>query len=327
MESKTKTTLRKFFLPFIFALLGSSCIYNIDLGIRGYAPLSEVTLLGEGKEKILLINISGVISWEDIRESRGLFTVSEPSIVSRIREELDKAEKDQNIKAIVFKVSSPGGLVSASEAIYNEIKNFKEKKKIPIVAYISTLGVSGSYYVILPSDKIVANPASTVGSIGVYAMKLNVEKLADKVGVEFEIVKGGAHKDMLLFHRKMTEEEREKFQKLIDYYYDIFKKRVVEWRGNKLKKPIDEIADGIVFSPETALSLGLIDEIGDIYKAIDSAAKIAGLKSWKLISYTRKGQNLPSIWTETYGKHDLSVIKNILNYGEFLILYIWPGEL
>jgi len=200
-----------FFLLFSVVFI-SGCFFSVNLPSGRYVPLEEVTVLGEGKDKILLVNISGVISWEDIRGGRGLFSYSEPSIVSRIKEELEKASKDDNVKAVVFKVSSPGGLVSASEAIYSEIKNFKEKKKVPIVAFISTLGVSGSYYVITPSDVIIAAPGSTVGSIGVYLMKLNVEKLSEKVGVEFEVIKGGTHKDMLSFHRKMTEKREQKFR-------------------------------------------------------------------------------------------------------------------
>ena len=234
MMKKQKVLLFSSFLFFI-----SGCFFSVNLPSGRYRPLEEVTIFGKGKDKILITNISGVISWEDIRDSRGFLSTSEPSIVSRIKEELEKASKDENVKAVIFKVSSPGGLVSASEAIYNEIKKFKEKKKVPIVAFISTLGVSGSYYVISPADVIIASPGSTVGSIGVYLMKLNVEKLSEKVGVEFEVIKGGSHKDMLLFHRKMTDEERAKIQKLIDYYFSLFKSRVSEHRANKLKKGID----------------------------------------------------------------------------------------
>jgi protease-4 len=320
--------LKIFFFLFLVVFI-SGCFFSVNLPSGRYVPLEEVTVLGEGKDKILLVNISGVISWEDIRGGRGLFSYSEPSIVSRIKEELEKASKDDNVKAVVFKVSSPGGLVSASEAIYSEIKNFKEKKKVPIVAFISTLGVSGSYYVITPSDVIIAAPGSTVGSIGVYLMKLNVEKLSEKVGVEFEVIKGGTHKDMLSFHRKMTEEERAKIQKLIDYYFSLFKSRVAEWRGNKLKKSLDEIADGSVFSPEESLSLGLIDKVGDIYSAINDAAKLAGLKeNWKVVAYVRKGESLPTIWADTYGSQDMNIIlRKILPSGEFMILYLWPGEM
>jgi len=323
MTKKQKVLLFSSFLFFI-----SGCFFSVNLPSRGYRPLEEVTIFGKGKDKILIINISGVISWEDIRNSRGFLSTSEPSIVSRIKEELEKASKDENVKAVIFKVSSPGGLISASEAIYNEIKKFKEKKKVPIVAFISTLGVSGSYYVISPADVIIASPGSTVGSIGVYLMKLNVEKLSEKVGVEFEVIKGGSHKDMLLFHRKMTDEERAKIQKLIDYYFSLFKSRVLEHRANKLKKGIDEIADGSVFSPEEALAVGLIDKIGDVYSAIDEAAKLAGLKDWKVIAYVREGEKLPTIWADTYGSQDMNLIlRKILPSGEFMILYLWPGEM
>ncbi len=303
-------------------LLTTACIVNIPLTPK-LGELREITVLGEGKDKILIVNISGVISWERINGR--LFGPSEASIVSRIKEELEKAEKDEQIKAIVFKVDSPGGLVSASEAIYNEIKRFKERKKVPLVAYISTLGVSGSYYVITPCDIIIASPASLVGSIGVYMLKPNIEKLSEKVGIEFEVIKGGKHKDSLLFHRKMTDEEKQKYQKIIDYYYSKFKEKVIEGRGSKLKKDIDEIADGSAFSPAEALEIGLIDGIGNIYSAIDEAAKFAKTQNWKAIVYAREGQQVPTIWAETYAKEDLqNSIQKLLLKEKPLILYIYP---
>jgi len=104
---------------------------------------------------------------------------------------------------------------------------------------------------------------------------------------------------------------------------------VAEWRGNKLKKSLDEIADGSVFSPEESLSLGLIDKVGDIYSAINDAAKLAGLKeNWKVVAYVRKGESLPTIWADTYGSQDMNIIlRKILPSGEFMILYLWPGEM
>lgn len=305
----------------------ASCIVNIPIS-SGAEPLKEVAVYGRGKDKILLMNINGVISWENKVSRRGLVSVSEPSIVSRVREELEKAEKDENVKGVVLKAASPGGLVSASEIIWDEIRKFKERKKVPIIAYISSLGVSGSYYIISHSDYIIANPGATVGSIGVIAMKVNVEKLAEKVGFEFEIIKGGKNKDMLFIHRRMTDEEREKMQKIIDYYYELFKNRVKEGRGGKLKKDINEIADGSVMTPEEALSYGLIDEIGDIYKAFQKAAEIAGTNRWKVVAYVRGAERLPSLWADTYGESDWFVeLKKILSPFEFSILYIWLGNM
>ena len=119
-----------------------SCIVNVPIGgVR--EPLEEITVLGKSKNKIALINISGVISWEE-RES-GILTKGELSIVSRIKEELDKARTDERVKGLVLKVDSPGGLISASEIIYQEIKKFKSEKNIPIVSYIPSIGASGAY--------------------------------------------------------------------------------------------------------------------------------------------------------------------------------------
>lgn len=325
--SQRFSSVNSFLFILLLPLFISGCVVKVPIP-TGVEPLREIVIYGEGENKILLVNINGVISWGRKVSRRGVISSYEPSIVSRVKEELERAEKDEGVRAVVLKVASPGGLVSASEVIWNEIKKFKEKKKIPVVAYISTLGVSGSYYIISHADYIIANPGSTVGSIGVIAMKINVKGLSEKVGFEFEVVKGGKHKDMLFIHRKMTDEERERMQRLIDYYYELFKKRVKEGRGEKLKKSIDEIADGSVMSPEEALSYGLIDGIGDIYTAFEKAAELAGVKSWRVIAYVRGNQRLPSLWADTYGKSDYFLeLKKILSPFEFSILYLWPGNI
>lgn len=322
MKIKNHETTKKSLIIFLVFLL-QSCIVNVPLG-RFREPLEEVTVLGTGRDKIVLINISGVISWD--RRGRGLFGEDEPSIVSRIKEELDKARQDTKVKGVLLKVESPGGLISASEIIYQEIKKFKQEKKIPIVSYISSLGASGAYYVIMPSDKIIASPGSTVGSIGVYMIKVNLKELSDKVGVQIEVIKAGKYKDALLPHRGLTDEERLKIQSMINYYYESFKRVVVEGRKGKLRKSIDEISDGSVFTPAEAVELGIIDDIGDLYYAIEELAKMAGTRDYRIVAYTRGGRNLNSIWDETYSNQKITEFLNLLTEG-IHIFYLYPAEM
>jgi len=323
MKWMTGIDKKSFFVISLVSIF-HSCIVNVPIvSVRG--PLEEITVLGEGKNKIALINISGVISWEE-RES-GILTKGEPSIVSRIKEELDKARTDERVKGVILKVDSPGGLISASEIIYQEIKKFKSEKNIPIVSYIPSIGASGAYYIITPSDKIIASPGSTVGSIGVYLIKVNIKGLSEKIGVDFEVIKAGKHKDALLFNRGLTDEEREKIQNKINYYYESFKKVVVEGRGERLKRTIDEIADGSVFTPQEALEIGLIDQIGDIYSAIEQTAKIAGIKDYRVVMYIREGMRIHSIWEETYSKQNQQdFIKQMVIPGIYM-LYLYPADM
>lgn len=299
-----------------------SCISYIPL-TSPRPPLEEITIMGRGKDKIVMINILGTISWED--RGSGLFAPSEPSIVARVKEELDMAMKDKRVRCIILKVDSPGGLISASEALYQEIKKFRTEKGIPVISYISSMGASGAYYVIAHSDKIIASPGALVGSIGVYMIKVNAKNLSEKVGVEIEVIKAGEHKDSLLFHRGLTEEERRKLKEKVDHYYESFKKVVVDGRGAKLKKSIDEIADGSVFTPKEALELGLIDSIGDIYSAIEEGARMANLKEYKVAVYSRQGREVRSIWEQTYSYQKLSDIIGHLLTDSILILYLYPG--
>lgn len=311
-----------FLLSLFIPLFLVSCVVNVPLP-SGRAKLEEYVVMGKGVDKIVVMNISGVISWDERRD--GLIWRAEPSIVARIKEELDKAKGDDSVKALVLKVDSPGGLISASETIYREIKKFKDERKIPIVSYISSIGASGAYYVITPSDKIVASPGSAVGSIGVYMMKLNVERLSEKVGVEFEVIKAGEHKDSLLFHRGLTDEERKSLQQKINYYYESFKKVVADGRGNRLKKNIDEIANGSIFTPEEALEIGLVDEVGDIYFAIEEAARLARIKDYKVVMYARENRRINSVWDETYSRRDLGAfLKTLVDHGIYIV-YIYPG--
>lgn len=314
--------MKKFFAFVLVFLFG--CVFNIPLQ-PGKAPLREVELFGEGKNKILVINILGVISWEE--RGGGFFGYKESSIVARIKEELEKAREDERVKAVVLKVDSPGGLISASEIIYQELKGFRREKRIPVVAYISSLGASGAYYIISQADKIIASPGSAVGSIGVYMIKINAKGLSEKIGVQMEVIKAGKHKDSLLIHRGLTDEEREKLQNMINYYYENFKNVVKDGRGKRLKKSVDEIADGSIFSPQEALELGLIDGVGDIYSAIKEAAKLAGIKNYKVIAYTREGKEVSSIWDKTYSELDTETfLKSLVEPGLY-IFYLFPGRM
>jgi protease-4 len=131
-------------------------------------PLKEREVGGSGSAKILLMDLSGVISSAEEDSF-----IKHPSIVSRVKEELTKAGKDSNVKALVLRINSPGGTVTASDIIYHEIKQFKQKHKIPVVASIVDVGASGGYYIAAAADKILAHPSSVTGSVGVIMLTMH----------------------------------------------------------------------------------------------------------------------------------------------------------
>ena len=177
-------------------------------------PLKETQVSGTGAAKILMIDLSGVISSRDQESSLG----EKPNMVAEIKEELSRAAEDDKVKAVVLRINSPGGTVAASDILYHEVKAFKEKRKIPVVASIMDVGASGGYYVAAAADRIIAHPASVTGSVGVIMLTVNAQGLLEKIGVQTTAVTSGPRKDMGSPFRPMTPEERAIFQSVIDSF-------------------------------------------------------------------------------------------------------------
>ena len=202
--------------------------------------------------------------------------------------ELRQFRQDENIKAIVLRVNSPGGSASASEEIQRELRLTMQTK--PVVVSMGSVAASGGYWISTYSHHIFAEPATITGSIGVYGMFFNVQQLFNHFGLTFDTVKTGKLADMLTISRPKTDAEMAVFQKLVDWIYDEFTAKVVESR--KLDKAkVLEIAQGRVWSGTEAKKLGLVDEVGGLGKAITYAAEKAGLgTNYRLTEYPRKRQ-------------------------------------
>ncbi|MDA8387901.1 MAG: S49 family peptidase, partial [Nitrospiraceae bacterium] len=166
-----------FLLP-LFLMLVSCANFNISL-FPQTKPLKEKLIEGQGRPKILLLDLDGVISFG---VKKTLLGVGGPSPVDYFREALRKAGKDKDLAGLVIRINSPGGGVTASDTIYHEIENFKREKKVPVYAYIMDVGASGAYYVASAADRIIASPTGLVGSIGVIAMKFNIQGLMSRIG-------------------------------------------------------------------------------------------------------------------------------------------------
>jgi len=192
-------------------------------------------------------------------------------------EQLKKYADDGSIKAIIIHVNSPGGGAAASEEIYREVKRMRDEKKTRIVADIETVGASGAYYVSSATNKIFANNASIVGSIGVIAQWVNYEELLKWAKLKDITLKAGEFKDTGSPTRDMTPEERSYMQGLIDDMHGQFIHAVAEGRHMK-EDDIRIIANGKVWTGEQALPLKLVDQIGDFQAAVADTAKSAGIR-------------------------------------------------
>ncbi|MGH7204659.1 MAG: signal peptide peptidase SppA [Nitrospiraceae bacterium] len=272
----------------------SGCI-TINL-LPGPGPLKEEQLSGSGASKVLLVELSGLISSQD----NGGF-LERPNLVAHLKEELTRAAEDTSIKALVVRINSPGGTVTASDVLYHELRVFKEKRKIPVIASIMDLGASGGYYVAAAADTIVAHPSSVTGSLGVIMLTVNARGLLEKVGVETTAVTSGPKKDMGSPFRPMTEEERTIFQGVIDSFYQRFLHVVQEGRHNLTADQVRKLADGRIYSGEQAKELGLVDAVGYLEDAIELAKKKANLAEARVVVYRRPGDYVNNIYSRWLG--------------------------
>jgi len=213
--------------------------------------------------------------------------VPEPSILSlklegiigepsRFLEDLRYFRKDENVKGIVIHINSPGGVVGPSQEIYAEIKRTRDGFQKPVVAVCSAVAASGAYYAAVAADRIVTNPGTMLGSIGVIMQFANLEKLYEWAKVGRYVVKTGAYKDSGASYRPMREDEKELFQDLIDEVQVQFKQAVASGR-NLPADLVDKYADGRVFTGEAAVKLGFADKVGTYLDGVRVAGELSGL--------------------------------------------------
>ena len=258
-------------------------------------PLKEKVIMGKGSDKVLLMDIQGLISNKEERSLTG-FPVK-MGMVERVREILMKAEEDDDIKALLVRINSPGGTVTSSDIIYHEIKAFKEKKKIKVYVSILDLAASGGYYIAMAADSIMSHPTSLTGSIGVIALKVNVEGLMEKIGVDWEIIKSAEKKDFLSPLRPLTAEEKNLFQFTIDSFHNRFVEVIAQNRPDLDLAQVKPLADGRVYNAKQALDAKLIDHIGYLDDTLDLIKKELGLSDVKVVTYHRPGDYKSSLYS------------------------------
>jgi protease-4 len=235
------------------------------------AVLIPVLLLPErATDKVVVIPLSGSITTGDSASSGSTIT---PGLV---RSYLTKAENDKAVKAIVFRIDSPGGEIEPCQDILLQIEKAKETKKI--VVSMAEMAASGGYYISSHADKIVALPTTQTGAIGVISSAVNVQGLLEKLGINIEIFKGGKYKDMYWGLRNLTPEEEQIMQGTVDEFYDQFVDVVAEGRGLS-QQSVRQLATGQLYSGVKAEELGLVDELGDLDTAINLASQLAGIRT------------------------------------------------
>lgn len=218
---------------------------------------------------------------------------SEDGIVgNKVIRDLRKLKDDKDVKAVVLRVNSPGGSAFASEQIWHAVKELKAEK--PVIVSMGDYAASGGYYISCVADTIVAEPTTLTGSIGIFGMVPNVKELADKVGITYDVVKTNKFADFGNLMRPFNNDEKALMQMMITEGYDTFLTRCAEGR-HMTKEAIGKIAEGRVWTGETAKKLGIVDELGGIDKALDIAVKKANLNGYTVVSYPEKKDFLSTL--------------------------------
>jgi protease-4 len=265
----------------LLLLAGGTCVLALAVGLltswlQGSGGLS----LGD---RIAVVRLEGMIT-----DARGVL------------ESLDKQAKDPRVKALVIRVDSPGGAVAPTQEVFNALRFWSQRKKV--VASLGSMATSGGYYVACASDRIVANPGTITGSIGVVVHMASLEGLLEKLGVKGQVIKSGQHKDMGSVFRALSDTEKSLLQEVVDDVHDQFVMDVARSRGMEIER-VRNIADGRIFSGRQAKDLGLVDELGGLQEAIQVAARLAEIKGDPVV--VEEPRERFSIWKLLLGKSKL----------------------
>ncbi|MEW6440028.1 MAG: signal peptide peptidase SppA [bacterium] len=320
----------------LLACLAASggCVYVSGRGLfeSRTRPLEESVLYGRGKDKILLVDVNGLISDQ---KRQGVFSLkTEPSLVASVKEQLDEASRDDRIKGLVLKIDSPGGTVTASDVLYHEIRKFREKRKVKVVALFMDTAASGAYYAAMAADRVIALPTSVTGSIGVVLLNVNLYGLMEKIGVSNQTIKSGPYKDLGSPLRPPEPGERQILQAVVDDLYHRFRLVVEQNRKGLDLTRHPELADGRVFTADQALEAGLVDQIGYFPDAVDWIRQEMGIAEAQVVVYKREGAHRPNIYAQgelgLASGTEINLIKLDLEGQLFgggpVFMYLWqPG--
>jgi protease IV len=316
------------------ALVAGGCGQNMGYIIKPVPiieDLTETTVSADKglfvSDKVLVIDIDGLIM---NRRTEGLLSSGE-NPVSLFVEKLDKAQEDSSVKAVVLRINSPGGGVTATDIMYRRLADFKKARKIPVIAMIEDVGASGGYYIACGADTIMAEPSSVTGSIGVIVQTFSVAGTMDKLGITAKAITSGAMKDMGSPFKPLDPADQKVLQELVTEFYGGFVKVVAEGRPNLAADKVKALADGRIYTGTQAKANGLIDDLGSLKDAIDLAKKKAGLKSSKVVMYGRSWGHQANVYSAApMGGMQVNLLNvsapDVMNMLRPQFLYLWTGD-
>ncbi len=316
------------------ALLIGGCGGNSGLLLRIVpieTALGEITISKDKgwfvSDKVVLIDVDGMIL--NAREQSWAGESQNP--VSVFVEKLDKAAADSDVKAVVIRINSPGGTVTASDMMYRSLVQFRKSKKVPVIAVIEDVGASGGYYLACGADKIVAYPTSITGSIGVIMQTFSVARTLSMLGVESKAITSGPYKDLASPLKPLNAEDRKVLSGMVDEFYAGFLAVVSKGRSNLTTKKIRKLADGRVYTGVQAYKNGLVDELGTTQDAVLMARKLANISKARLVTYQRGNgyranvHNRSNVGPQQFNLINITTPK-LLDMNRPRFLYLWTGS-
>ena len=302
-------------IGFNFAM---SVVAGLFEGVMSFDELAleeQVIEEGDWNERIAVINLEGVI----MDGETSVFMMdgyNHSSLLQMIR----SAGEDPTVAAIILQIDSPGGAVGPTAEIHRTIVDVQEEYDKPIYVSMGSMAASGGYYVAAPADKIFAEPATITGSIGVIMENINIAGLAEKYGISFNTIKSGKHKDIMSTNRKMTDEEKEILQSIVDEMFDEFVQVVVDGR-NMDEATVRELSDGRIYTGKQAKEVNLVDEVGSFEDALKALKNDYNLEDAQVIQYNESlgffsglGVTLQNIFQSE--ESEIEKIMTLLRYSD-----------
>ncbi|MCZ6552781.1 MAG: signal peptide peptidase SppA [SAR324 cluster bacterium] len=257
----------------------------------------EVLLQGEGRDKILMIDIWGPISNAPILiANAGII----PGMTARVRQELEIAFQDPLIRGVLLRINSPGGTITDSDVIYNSLMEFKKSKRVKIVASMGDIAASGALYIAMAADEIYAHPTTVTGSIGVIMPHMDYSELMEELGIKSDPITSGPYKDIDSPYRPRTQEEYEMMKGIVDHLHGKFVDVIVAGRAKMTTEEVRAIADGRLLTAEDAKERGLIDGISYLDEAYRRLSGISGFPENRLVRYTNVWLTGHNIYSNTF---------------------------
>jgi len=317
-----------------WACLAAGCGQNMGYIIKPVAVNEELqeTVVSRDPglfvtDKVAIVDVDGLLM--NVR-SHGLFGPRD-NPVSLFAEKIEKAQKDRDVRAVVLRINSPGGGVTATDLMYRRLAEFKKERNVPVVAVIEDVGASGAYYLACGADAIIAAPTAVTGSIGVLAQTFSLAGTMAKLGIDAKAITSGPMKDMASPFKPLDEADQKVLHAIVTELHGRFLEVVASGRPALDREAVKTLADGRVYTGVQAAANGLADSTGDVKDAVALAKQRSGSKAVKVVMYDRPWGYKANVYSAApLGGMQMNLLNisvpDVMTWFQPQFLYLWTGS-